>query len=128
MPLLTYSYPDFTPNTVILSAQVNAKYQDIKTLLNTTKLDDTNLQDAGITRATKLKLGTADHVLINDGTGAMSSEAALALSRGGTGVAITLSVSDAQKVLQVNQGGTAFTVATAPESPGSKLFNFNRLS
>ncbi len=35
---------------------------------------------AGIAR-TKLASGTADHVVINDGTGAMSSEARLALSR-----------------------------------------------
>jgi len=34
---------------------------------------------------TKLASGTANHVLINDGTGVMSSEAALAASRGGLG-------------------------------------------
>jgi hypothetical protein len=85
MPALTYSVSDFVAYTKILSASVNAKFTDIRTLLNTTKLDDDNIQNAGITRATKLKLGTANHVLINDGTGAMSSEAALAASRGGTG-------------------------------------------
>lgn len=41
---------------------------------------------AGIAR-TKLASGTADHVLINDGSGVMSSEAALSPVRGGTGVA-----------------------------------------
>lgn len=35
---------------------------------------------------TKLANGTADHVIINNGTGVMSSEAQLALSRGGTGI------------------------------------------
>jgi hypothetical protein len=50
----------------------------------------TNISDAevkvgaAITR-TKLATGTANHVLINDGTGAISSEANLAISRGGTG-------------------------------------------
>jgi hypothetical protein len=44
MPLLVYSYPAFTPNTVIQSAKVNAKFTDISTLLNTTGLDDTNIQ------------------------------------------------------------------------------------
>lgn len=38
---------------------------------------------------TKLASGTADHVIINDGTGAMSSEAQLAGTRGGTGVSST---------------------------------------
>lgn len=40
---------------------------------------------AAITRS-KLANGTADHVLINDGSGVMSSEAALNVSRGGTGL------------------------------------------
>jgi hypothetical protein len=35
---------------------------------------------------TKLASGTANHVLINDGSGVMSSEAALNVSRGGTGL------------------------------------------
>lgn len=35
---------------------------------------------------TKLANGTADHVLINDGSGTMSSEATLNVSRGGTGL------------------------------------------
>lgn len=39
---------------------------------------------AGITRS-KLASGTASHVLVNDGSGVMSSEAQLAVSRGGTG-------------------------------------------
>lgn len=126
MPLLVYSYPDFTANTVIQSAKVNAKYNDIKTLLNTTGLDDTNLQNAGITRATKLKTGTANYVLINGSDGKMSEEAQLALSRGGTGLSISLAASDAGKILRVNDAGSAFEVANAPESPGSKLFLYNR--
>lgn len=40
--------------------------------------------DADITR-TKLAPGTADHVIINDGSGEISSEATLAKSRGGSG-------------------------------------------
>lgn len=40
--------------------------------------------NADITR-TKLASGTANHVLINDGSGEVSSEATLATSRGGTG-------------------------------------------
>lgn len=125
MPLLTYSYPDFTPNTVMSSAQVNAKYNDIKTLLNTTGLDDTNLQAAGITRSTKLKAGTANYVLINDSDGKMSEEAQLATTRGGLGVSLSPSVADSGKVLQIDNTG-AFVIASAPESPGNKIFNVSR--
>lgn len=126
MPLLVYSYPPFTPNTVILSARVNAKYDDIKTLLNTTKLDDDNIQDDGITRATKLKPGTASHILVNDGSGDMSSIALLDVARGGTGLALTLGVGDIDHVLKVNNTGTAFEVAAVPESAGTKLYIYNR--
>lgn len=128
MPLLTYSYPAFTPNTVIQSAKVNAKFTDIQTLLNTTKLDDTNIQDAGITRASKLKAGTANYVVINGSDGKMSEEAALSPSRGGIGISVTLSSGDAGKVVQVNPAGTAFELAQTPESPGTKLYIYNRLS
>lgn len=126
MPLLVYSYPAFTPNTVIQSAKVNAKFTDISTLLNTTGLDDTNLQAAGITRATKLKVGTANYVLINSGTGTMSEEAFLSPTRGGLGVSLSLTAGDAGKTPVVNVAGTAFELAAAPETPGSRLYNFNR--
>lgn len=128
MPLLTYSYPAFTPNTVIQSAKVNAKYDDIKTLLNVTGLDDVNVQNAGLTRATKLKLGNPNYVVINSGTGSMSEEASLAVSRGGTGLSLSLSAGDAGKIIQVNAAGSALEIAVAPESPGSKLYVFNRLT
>lgn len=72
MPALTYSVADFVAFTKIKSAEVNAKYSDIQTLLNTTKLDDFNLQDGGITRGTKLATGTSQNIVVNDATGAMS--------------------------------------------------------
>ncbi len=48
MPILTYPTADFTPFTKILSSDVNGKFNAIKTLLNTTGLDNTNIQNAGI--------------------------------------------------------------------------------
>ncbi len=48
MPLLTYAVPDFQPFTKIKSADVNSRFNDIKTLFNVTKLDSTNVQDAGL--------------------------------------------------------------------------------
>lgn len=129
MPLLTYSYPAFTANTVILSARVNAKFTDIQTLLNTTGLDDTNIQAAGITRSTKLKVGTAGYVVVNHAsTGAMSEAQYISTAQGGTGQAITLGASDANKVLKVNSGGSAFELGTSPETPSGKLFNYFRMS
>lgn len=127
MPLLVYSYPAFTPNTVIQSAKVNAKFTDLSTLLNTTGLDDTNLQAAGITRATKLKAGTANYVLINGADGKMAEEAQLSISRGGTGLSLTLLPGDAGKVIQVNAAGTALQVAAVPDSAGTKMYISNRL-
>lgn len=69
-------------------------------------LVDANVSaSAGIAR-TKLASGTASHVLINDGSGVMSSEAALAISRGGT-----------------NNGSLAVTAGGVVYTDGTKLVN-----
>lgn len=70
MPLLVYSVSDFVAFTKIRSADVNSRFNDIKTLLNTTGLDDTNLQNQGITPTTKLKTtgATAGQFLGANGT------------------------------------------------------------
>lgn len=49
-------------------------------------LVNANVDAAAAIARSKLASGTADHVLINDGSGVMSSEAALSAARGGTGV------------------------------------------
>lgn len=72
MPLLVFTstgFP-FVPFTKIFSADVNQTFNDIKTLLNTTKLDDTNLQNAGITPTTKLNQtgSTAGQFLSSNGS------------------------------------------------------------
>jgi len=46
---------------------------------------DANIDAAAAIARTKIASGTANHVLINDGTGVMSSEASLDETRGGTG-------------------------------------------
>lgn len=125
MPLLVYSNPDFVPNTLIKSADVNAKYNDIKTLLNVTGLDDVNIQTHGITRGTKLKLGTPNGAVYNDGTGAMTDAAALPPLSGGTGLSLTLTSANAGQVPQVNAAGTAFQLASPPDSAGTKLYIYN---
>lgn len=123
MPALSIPYT-FVPFTKIVSAQVNSNFTAISTLLNTTKLDDDNIQNAGITRATKLKLGTASHVIINDGTGAMSSEAQLSTTRGGLGFSPNLVSGSAEYVVQAASDGLSLTLAPVPAPPPSKIFNY----
>jgi len=69
---------------------------------------------AAIARS-KIAAGTASHVLINDGSGNLSSEAALAVTRGGTGLA-TLT---ANNVMLGN--GTSTPGFVAPGTSGNVL-------
>jgi len=79
---------------------------------------------AAIARS-KLASGTADHVLINNGSGGMSSEAALATSRGGTGLT---TIGSAFQLLRVNVSATGLEFATISglgdvTGPGSSATN-----
>lgn len=137
---LTYTVSAYTPFTKILSANINQDKADIRSRINwaggsdaTTGLGDDNIQGitasgGGLTRATKLKLGTANYVLINSGTGAMSEEAQLATSRGGTGLNIVPGSQQAGDVLQINAGLTAFEVSAPTAIPASlRLYQFDKL-
>lgn len=75
MPLLTIP-TTFTAYTKIKSSEVNANFSAISTLLNTTKLDGTNIQNAGIDLTTKV---TGVLPKANGGTGVDISTAALPL-------------------------------------------------
>jgi hypothetical protein len=73
---------------------------------------------------TKLASGSANHVIINDGSGVLSSEAKLALTRGGLGA--TTALSDAATIATDASTGTIFTVTLggnrtlgAPTNPSS---------
>lgn len=50
-----------------------------------TNIENADIKSGADIARNKLASGTADHVLINDGSGVMSSEAQLTASRGGTG-------------------------------------------
>lgn len=115
---LSYAYPDFVAFTKIKSAEVNSKFQSIADQFNTTNK---------INRSA-VAYGTANHVVINGADGALSSEASLATSRGGTGFSVTLAAADLAKVIQVNAAGSAFTLDVVPESAGGKVFNFYRFA
>lgn len=53
----------FSPNTVALSAAVNGNFNAVATLLNSTLLDSTNIQDNGITGA-KLNSNVVDNATL----------------------------------------------------------------
>lgn len=91
MPNLVYTSSDFPfqPFTKIYSADVNQCFNDVKTLLNTTKLDHTNIQALGLIRygATgNLQAGTANYAIYNDASGYLAEAAALPTAQGGTGL------------------------------------------
>ncbi len=124
MPALSYSISPFQPNTRILSADVNSNFDAIKTLLNTTGLDDSNIQNAGITRATKLKTGTAGAVLVNAATTGVMSE--LIVSAGslilGAGSAVPTVLAGATAGRFLMDSGSAWAAYVADES--TYLANF----
>lgn len=142
MPALVYSSSNFpfTPFTKIYSADVNTCFTDIRSRLNwaggtsaTTGLNDDNIQSitasgGGLTRATKLKAGTANYVVINDANGAVSEEQYLDPSRGGLGSDATPAGSgDAGKALVVNSAGDGYELA--PSSTGTlSVFNYYQFS
>ncbi len=121
MPALVYPSGNFVPFTKILSSEVNGKFNAITTLLNTTKLDSTNVQLNGLTRD-RLALGTSNHVVINDVTGNLSSEATLATSRGGLGFAPTLPANPGDTI-QVDSLGTSLVLTTAPVPPSIRVYS-----
>lgn len=59
---------------------------DGSSLVSASTLVNADINASAAIDRTKVASGTASHVVINDGTGVMSSEAQLAVSRGGSGV------------------------------------------
>lgn len=133
MPLLSYSaitdFP-FQPFSKIYSSDINSMFTTIQTLLNTTKLDMTNMQSQVLTRTgtgAVLVPGNANNVVINDANGNLTDEAQLAMSRGGLGANLTPGgVADSSKVIAVNAAGNGFQLSAAPSTPGGNIFNFYR--
>jgi hypothetical protein len=64
-------------------------HSDASGILTSSLLVDADVSATAAIARTKIASGTANHVVINDGSGNLSSEAQLALSRGGTNKNIT---------------------------------------
>lgn len=141
--LLVYTIPPYIPFTKILSASANKDKSDIQSRINwaggvdaATGLGDDNIQSnvvagGGLTRATKLKPGTPNYIVVNDGSGNMSETAIIPTANGGTGVALTVSGHSPGEVVQVNNAGTALEIAPAAGSTtaqSTKLFSYYRFS
>lgn len=60
-----------------------------------TNIDNADIKTGANIDRSKLASGTANHVIINDGTGVMSSESELSVSRGGTGQSTVVSAFNA---------------------------------
>lgn len=84
---------------------------------------------SGITRSTKLSLGLASGVVVNDSSGKMSAVSQISTSQGGTGLNINFANQTSGDVLQVNAGLTGFTVGAPTAVPASlRIFQYNNLS
>lgn len=60
-----------------------------------TNIENADIKALAAIARTKIASGTASHVVINDGDGVLSSEASLAITRGGTGAATKAAAFDA---------------------------------
>lgn len=122
---LVYPTGDFVPFTKILSSEVNGKFNAITTLLNVTKLSDTNLQDHGISWG-KLTLQTVSNVAVTDTLGQLTVSAFLAAANGGLGFSFAPTTLNANKAVVANSSGSALTLSALVTDPGNKIYNFYR--
>lgn len=111
MPALVYPTADYVQFERITSAALNNKLNAVKTLLNTTGLDDDNIQDGGITGSDKLvdlsvtegKLGTGSVTTDKLGAGAVTGDKLAASAVDDT----TIEISDS--ALQIKAAGVGST-------------------
>lgn len=130
MTLLSYAaitdFP-FQPFSKIYSADINAMFATLTTLLNTTKLDSLNVQAHGLVRngaTSNLAAGTANYVVYNDSNGDLTEAAQLPTAQGGLGANLTPSSSlQAGQAIVVNSTGTGFQLSSA-SGASAAIFNY----
>ena len=125
MPVLTYPSSDFQPFTRILSSEVNGKFTAIKTLLNTTGLNYTNVQTGGL-NYNNMTVTTSMQIVGTSSAGVMTTQAVVLASQGGTGFAFASTTLNANLVVQANSTGSSLTLDTVPISPSEQIFRFYR--
>ena len=76
-------------------------------------LSDAHLSASAAIARSKIASGTADHIVVNDGTGALSSVATLNLARGGTGADLSATGGAGQFLKQSSSGGAVTVGALA---------------
>jgi hypothetical protein len=100
-----------------LDAIINGNFTGVP-VTGITGLTNASLATGAAIDRTKIANGTANHVVINSGTGVLSSEAQLAVSRGGTGVG---TVPTNGQILIGN--GTGYTPAAITAGTGITVVN-----
>lgn len=78
-------YEDYVRNLRIIDQKLLSTGSVTSTMIAAGSITNTHISGSAAIARSKLASGTADHVLINDGSGVMTSEAQLSKSRGGTG-------------------------------------------
>lgn len=103
---------------VIVNADINASAAIAYSKLNlATSIVNADISTSAAIARSKIAAGTASHVVIHDGSGNLSSEANLAVSRGGTGAgsltANNVLLGNGTSALQVVAPGTSGNVLTS---------------
>ena len=127
MPALSYPTSDFVPFTKILSSEVNGKFNAIKTLLNTTKLDSTNVQSGGLS-LDRLAVQTSVQVVITNTVGVLAVTQFLPAVNGGLGFSFSPTTLSANLVVQANSTGSALTLDVVPSPVYDKIYALYRFS
>jgi hypothetical protein len=81
--------------TTLSALGVGVVHSDGAGLLSSSNIVNADIDAAAAIDRSKIAAGTNNHVVINDGTGLLSSEAQLAVSRGGTGQSTQTAAFDA---------------------------------
>jgi len=113
------AYSKLNLGTSIVNADISASAAiDYSKLNLATSIVNADIGAAAAIARSKIAAGTASHVVIHDGSGLLSSEAALAITRGGTGQATAnaalnaiLPTQTANRLLKSDGTNTAFSQA-----------------
>lgn len=85
--IATSSSPTFSGLTLSSFSVAGIVHNDSSGILSSSLIVNSDIDTAAAIARSKIASGTANHVIINDSGGALSSEATLAVSRGGTNIA-----------------------------------------